>query len=175
MPKFPPSQRRRSRTAHVPWPSPRCRICVAFRGPAYSDEKKDKAALDLLAQIAFGENSDSYQQLVLKEQKLDRLPKPIFEASSADPELFSRLGREVKDRRRTWITSADQILDDIQAQFKTELNPQAKLDCGHALAASLRICYGDEQLRTAIAGALALLHRACGARPMTIDKLFGTY
>jgi zinc protease len=64
-------------------------LYVAFRGPAYSDEKKDKAALDLLSSIAFGENSDIYQQLVLKEQKLDSL-SVIFE-DREDPELFFRL------------------------------------------------------------------------------------
>src|SRR5215210_7622784 len=38
-------------------------LAVAYLGPAYSDVKKDKAALDLLAAIAFGENSDLYQRL----------------------------------------------------------------------------------------------------------------
>src|SRR6266516_4002507 len=47
------------REAHLDWPSATLPlVCVAFRGPAYSDEKKEKAALDLLETIAFGENSD---------------------------------------------------------------------------------------------------------------------
>src|SRR5437016_3895786 len=62
------------REEHVDWPSVTLPlIYVAFRGPAYSDEKKDKAALDLLTPIAFGKNSDLYQKLVLKEQKVDSL------------------------------------------------------------------------------------------------------
>src|SRR5216683_1338001 len=56
------------REGHVDWPSETLPlIYVAFRGPAYSEVKKDKAALDLLAPIAFGENSDLYQKLVLKD------------------------------------------------------------------------------------------------------------
>src|SRR5712691_5903996 len=47
------------RENHVDWPSETLPlIYVAFRGPAYSDYKKDKAALDLVAPLAFGENSD---------------------------------------------------------------------------------------------------------------------
>ena len=61
-----------SRTAHVDWPSPTLPwIAVAFKGPAYSDETKDKAALDLLSPIAFGQNSELYHRLVLEEQKVD--------------------------------------------------------------------------------------------------------
>ena len=43
------------RTAHVDWPSPTLPwLAIAFKAPAYSDEIKDKAALDLLSEIAFG-------------------------------------------------------------------------------------------------------------------------
>ena len=57
------------RTATVDWNSPTLPwLVVSFRGPAYSDDKTDKAALDLLSPIAFGPSSDLYQRLVLKEQ-----------------------------------------------------------------------------------------------------------
>ena len=56
-----------SRSATVDWPSPTLPlVSIGFHGPAYSDEKKDKAALDLLATIAFGPNSELYQQLILR-------------------------------------------------------------------------------------------------------------
>ena len=60
-------------------------VVVAFHGPAYSDETKDKAALDLVASVAFGENSDLYQRLVFKEQKVDIL-SPDFD-DQIDPML----------------------------------------------------------------------------------------
>src|SRR5216684_1039984 len=85
------------REAHVDWPSETLPlIYVAFRGPAYSEEKKDKAALDLLAPIAFGENSDLYQKLVLKEQKVDQFGFNFDDR--ADPELFFVSAR-VKDEK----------------------------------------------------------------------------
>ena len=62
------------RTAHVDWNTPTLPyVTVAFHNPAYSDEQKDYAALDLLSAVAFGENSELYQKLVLKEQKVDAL------------------------------------------------------------------------------------------------------
>src|SRR5262245_487229 len=99
------------RSASVDWKSPTLPwIAIAFKGPAYSDDKKDKAALDLLSPIAFGSNSDLYQKLVLKEQKVDE-----FEAdfgSHPDPELFTIYAR-VKDPK-----DIDYVRDQILATFK---------------------------------------------------------
>src|SRR6266496_4230206 len=50
LPKIPlEPEQTEPREAHVDWPSDTLPLLsIAFRGPAYSDEKKDKAALDLL-------------------------------------------------------------------------------------------------------------------------------
>src|SRR5262249_22066085 len=83
------------REDHVRWTSPTLPyLVVAFHGPAYSDERKGKAALDLLLPVAFGENSELYQRLVLKEQKVDLL-SPSFDDLN-DPELFGVYAR-IKD------------------------------------------------------------------------------
>src|SRR6266545_5216262 len=86
-----------SRESHIDWPSETLPLInIGFRGPAYSDEKKDKAALDLLAGIAFGENSDLYQKLVLKEQKVESLEYSF--SNRLDPELFF-VAAKVKDEK----------------------------------------------------------------------------
>src|SRR5881628_969364 len=98
-------------------------MAIAFKAPAYSDDKKDKAALDLLAPIAFGSNSDLYQRLVLKEQKVDEL-QPNF-GNHPDPELFTIYAR-VKDPK-----DIDYVREQILAAFKRfaeENVEQAKLD-----------------------------------------------
>src|SRR6185295_2477266 len=83
------------RTATVDWNTPTLPwIVIAFKGPAYSDEKKDKAALDLLSPIAFGPNSELHQRLVLKEQKVDELVES--NGNHPDPELLAVYAR-VKD------------------------------------------------------------------------------
>lgn len=152
------------RSTHIDWPSPTLPIvAVAFRGPAYSDDKKDKMALDLLAQVAFGENSDLYQKLVLKEQKVDVLA-PDF-SNQMDPELFVVLAR-VKDPK-----DVDYVRDQIQATFKrytSELIPQAKLDATRSRQRYSFAMAMDSS--DAIAGTLApfiSLRRT----PETIDKL----
>jgi zinc protease len=107
-------------------------VAIAFRSPAYSDVTKDKAALDLLAPIAFGENSDLYQRLVLKEQKVDAFD--VSFANRADPELFTIFAR-IKDAK-----NIDYVRDQILATFKrytTESVAQAKLD-----ATRSRLRYG---------------------------------
>jgi zinc protease len=152
------------RKAHIDWPSPTLPIvAVAFRGPAYSDVEKDKMALDLLAQVAFGENSDLYQKLVLKEQKVDVLA-PDF-SNQMDPELFVILAR-VKDPK-----DVDYVREQILATFKrctTELIPADKLN-----ATRSRLRYGFAMAMDssdAIASTLApfvSLRRT----PETIDKL----
>lgn len=154
------------RKAHVDWPSPTLPIvAVAFRGPAYSDVDKDKMALDLLAQVAFGENSDLYQKLVLTEQKVDILG-PDF-SNQMDPELFVALAR-VKDPK-----DVDYVRDQILATFKhysTELIPADKLN---ATRSRLRYSFAMAMdSSSAIAGTVApfiSLRRT----PETIDKLAG--
>ncbi|MGH9902804.1 MAG: M16 family metallopeptidase, partial [Pyrinomonadaceae bacterium] len=156
------------RTAKIDWPSPTLpHVAVAFRGPAYSDERKDKAALDLLASVAFGENSDLYQKLVLKEQKVDILG-PDF-GNQADPELFTVYARVKKPQ------DVDYVRDQIIATFKrftAETIDQSKLD-----ATRSRMRYGfamamdsSDAIASAIAPYISLRRT-----PETINKLFDLY
>lgn len=156
------------RENHVDWPSETLPLVyVAFRGPAYSDEKKEKAALDLLAPIAFGENSDLYQKLVLKEQKLDSLSF-IFE-DRADPELFL-VAAKLKDVKDTDYVR-QQILATYQ-RYVTELVPKDKLD---STRSRLRYQFAlTMDSSEAIADALAS-YIGLRRTPATIDKVFSLY
>ena len=156
------------RQAHLDWTSPTLPyLVVAFHGPAYSDEKKDKAALDLLLPIAFGENSDLYQRLVLKEQKVDLLA-PSFE-DLADPELFSVTAR-IKDAKDT-ADVREQVLATFK-RFTSELVPQAKLDQTRS-----RLRYGTALSWDSSEAIASFLSAYVGLRrtPATIDKLFALY
>lgn len=157
-----------ARTAQIDWASPTLpHLAVAFRGPAYSDEKKDKAALDLLAPIAFGPNSELYQRLVLKEQKVDTL-YPSF-GNQIDPELFTVYAR-VKDPKDVDYVR-QQILDTFK-RYTTETIDQAKLD-----ATRSRLRYGFALAMNsseAIAGAIAP-YIALRRTPDTLNRLFSLY
>ncbi|HEX6625552.1 MAG TPA: pitrilysin family protein, partial [Pyrinomonadaceae bacterium] len=162
-----PAQRE-ARTAHIDWPSPTLpHLVVAFRGPAYSDEAKDKPALDLLAQIAFGENSELYQKLVLKEQKVDVL-SPDF-SNQIDPELFAVYARVKSPSDVNYVR--DQILAAFKRAAETEID-QKQLD-----ATRSRMRYGFAiamDSSEAIASALAP-YVSLRRTPETINKLFDTY
>ncbi|HEX7862594.1 MAG TPA: pitrilysin family protein [Verrucomicrobiae bacterium] len=162
-----PAQKQ-GRSASVDWPSPTLPfVVVAQRGPAYSEEKKDKAALDFLVPIAFGENSELYQKLVLKEQKVDML-MPSFD-DQIDPELFAVVAR-VKDPKDVEYVR-DQIIATFE-KFADERVTQEKLDETRA-----HIRYSTALSWTSagsIAGFLAP-YIALGGTPQTIDKVFALY
>jgi zinc protease len=156
------------REAHVDWPSETLPVMyIGFRAPAYSDEKKDKPALDLLGQIAFSETSDIYQKLVLKEQKLDSLSY-IFE-DRMDPELFFVSAR-VKDAKDMDYVR-QQILDTYK-RYTKELVPKAKLDSTRSRARySFALAMNSSE---AIANNLAS-YIGLRRTPATLEKLFAVY
>jgi zinc protease len=156
------------REAHVDWASPTLPyLVVAFRGPAYSDTGKDKAALDLLSSIAFGENSDIYQRLVLKEQKVDFI-SPSFD-DQIDGELFSIFTRIKEQKDVADVRAA--ILETFK-RYTTELVPQAKLDATRSrLRYSLALAMdSSEAIASTIAPYIALRRT-----PETMNKLFDIY
>ncbi len=157
-----------ARSKHIDWASNTLPyVMVAYRAPAFSETEKDKAALDLLSAIAFGENSELYQKLVLEEQKA------VFVGADAenhiDPELFT-VAAQVKD-----VKDLNYVRDEIVKTYKryaTELIPQKKLDetrSRQRYAFSLGMNSND-----AIAGTLASFV-ALRRSPDTIDKVFGLY
>jgi zinc protease len=156
------------REARVEWPSPTLpRLAVAFRGPAYSDEKSDKAALDLLAAVAFGKNSELYQRLVLKEQKVDQLE--VSFDNRIDPELFTVLTR-IKNPKDT-VDVRDQILETFKRYTKEPIPPERLEAARSRLRYSVALAMNSSQ---AIAGALAPFI-ALRRTPETINRLFALY
>ncbi len=81
-----------AKSARVTWPLPTLRtLLLGYHIPASDPRNADTAALDILAQLVFGETSPLYEELVLKEQKAVQLSG---EASpNRDPGLFQILVR----------------------------------------------------------------------------------
>ena len=156
------------RRAHVEWAAQTLPyVAVAYRAPAFSETDKDKAALDLMSLVAFGENSDINQKLVLKEQKA------TFVAGGAedhvDPELFTVFA-QIKNP-----ADSDYVRDEIVRTFErygSELIAQTQLDQTRS-----RLRYGfamNLNSNDAIAGTLAQ-YISLRRSPDTIDKLFALY
>ncbi len=159
---------KQARSKHIDWESQTLPyVMVAYRAPAFSETEKDKAALDLLSAIAFGENSDIYQKLVLEQQKAARLA-PDFD-NHLDPELFT-VTAEVKN-----VNDLNYVRDEIiktYKRFTTEKISQKQLDETRS-----RIRYGFSMAMNsndAIAGTLAAFV-ALRRSPETIDKVFAMY
>jgi zinc protease len=128
---------------------------------------KEKAALDLLGQLAFGPNSDLYQRLVLKDQKVDSLGRGF--GNQIDADLFTVTAR-VKDAKDI-DNVREQILDTYR-RFTDELVSQSKLD---ATRSRLRYSFAlAMDSNTAIADNLAP-YIALARTPETINKLFELY
>ncbi|CAN5345292.1 pitrilysin family protein [soil metagenome] len=156
------------RSQHIEWSSPTLPyVAVAYRAPAFSETEKDKAALDLLAAIVFGENSDLYQKLVLQEQKAVWV-SPDFE-NHIDAELFS-VWAQVKDEKDLNYVR-DEIINTYK-KYTKELISQKDLDETRS-----RLRYGfvmGMNSNDAIGGTLAS-YIALRRSPDTIDKVFALY
>jgi zinc protease len=152
----------------IDWPSPTLPLLdIAFHGPAYSDSDKDWAALDALATLAFGRNSDLYEKLVVREQKVDRLSGDM--SQSVDPNLFEVEARVKKAEDVPYVRA--QILDTIK-RFQDDAVPAEKLN-----AVKSRERYGfTMQLDNSQSVAAAVTRYVALRRtPDTIDKLYALY
>jgi zinc protease len=96
-------------SAHVPWSSPTLPwMTVAFHAPTrFSTAKPEAVALEFVGRLLFGEQSDLYQRLVVKEQMVDQLF--ALGGASKDPGLFTIAAR-VK-RIEDLATVRDAILE----------------------------------------------------------------
>jgi zinc protease len=105
IPKEPPP--RGPLYAHVPWSSDTLPwVSVAFPGPAFDEHSKDSAGAEILASIYFGQTSDLYKKLVVREQKVDQLLVDV--PASVDPSLFTIFARVKSPADAVYVR--DQIL-----------------------------------------------------------------
>jgi zinc protease len=90
-------------------------LSLNYKGPAFSIENNDKAALDLLAAIAFSQKSDIYNKLVVEEQRARTID--AYGLDTRDPGLFSVTASLIKPEDLDYVKSEMQRV--IQ-QFKTQ-------------------------------------------------------
>jgi len=156
------------RENHIDWPSPTLPLIdIAFHGPAYSDTSKEWAALDALATLAFSRNSDLYEKLVVREQKVDMLAANM--AQSVDPNLWEVEARVKNASDLPYVRA--QILETIK-RFQDQPVAADKLN-----AAKNRRRYAftmgldnSQSVAAAVARYVALRRS-----PDTIDKLYSLY
>ena len=110
--------------AHVEWSSPTLPwVTIAFHGPALSETEKDAAAFDMAFELAFGETSDLYQELVVETQKANVFG--YFSSNSKDPGLTTIFARLKDGADATWVR--DRILATVQST-RAELPSAQRLE-----------------------------------------------
>lgn len=85
----PEPEQREARVKSVAWKNPTTpRLSIGWKIPAASSSLRDAATLSVIAGLAFGEPSELYQRLVVKEQRLLDLSCDPDDVLHKDPGLF---------------------------------------------------------------------------------------
>ena len=156
------------RLGHVDWPTPTLpMIAIGFKAPAYDDTTRESAALDALAELAFSEESDLYQKLVVTEQKVVSLYGGL--SDRVDPSLFQITARVRKREDVDFV--CDRVLETIRG-FQEKPVEAGRLDSVRKqirYAMALRMDSSD-----GIARILAT-YLALRRTPETINRQFDQY
>ncbi len=153
---------------HVDWPDPtQPWVVVAYKTPAFSTQQNDMAALDVLSALAFSPSSKLYQELYVKDRKVDTLFG--YFPDHVDPFLGMIMAR-VKDPA-DWALVRDRILDTCE-HFKTTLVDDKRLE---AVKSNLRYSFADD-LDSSAAIAEALTSYIARTRtPESVNRVYGMY
>ena len=132
-------------TVHVPWPTATLPwVVAAFHTPAhYSSTSVDASALDFAGKLLFGEQSEAYQRLVVREQTVDQLM--AFGGESKDPGLFLIAARvkKLEDLAKVREVILDTCAQGLAVPFSPsrleEAKTEERLGFAHTLASADRI------------------------------------
>lgn len=115
---------------HVEWPTATLPyVTVAFRAPAFSEIKKDHAALNMLMSLSFGSTSALNKRLQQDEQKVDQLFD--YTPANVDPSLTVVAAR-VKNIEDT-VVVRDAILQNIARIKNTAVSDKELADAKSAM------------------------------------------
>ncbi len=156
------------RKAHVDWPTQTLPwVAVAYKGPAFSDDQKDMPSMDLISNLGFSSNSELYQRLVIKEQKVDALLSSFEDR--VDPYLLTVMARVKDPKDIEYVTN--EIIKTFES-FKATTVARPKLEAVKSnLKYSFALALDDSQ---AIAEHLAP-YIALRGTPEAINKLYTVY
>jgi zinc protease len=97
-------------------------LLVSYKGTSWIPEKKDRAALDLISELYFGENSALYQELVVDKQIASQMFP--YNAETKDPGLLHVFVKVEKEQDLQRVRDA---INRTYANARTELVDADKL------------------------------------------------
>lgn len=98
-------------------------VWIAYKGDAYDPNSKSVVSAYLLADLAFGENSDLYKKLVIREQKVQWVAGDF--GFNRDPKLYDVYTRVKNEEDIEYVVSE---IDRTCELFKTDLIETKELD-----------------------------------------------
>jgi zinc protease len=140
---------------------------VSYKLPVYDPANATRVAADLFADLAFGETSDAYRQLVLEEQIVEDLDAGA--SYNRDPGLLDIYAR-IKDPSK--VDYVLEVIDATIAQFRSTPPEAAKL-----AALQRRLRYGflmGLQTPEAVASRVTQFV-ALGGDLAGLDRLYATF
>ena len=154
--------------AHVPWTAPTLPwVSVAFRTPAFSENSREWAALDVLSDLAFGPTSALYKSLVEEEQKVDQLG--AFFPPNRDPYLMTIYARVKKAEDTPYVR--DRILKTLAEARAVALPAQRVKDAKDNNRYGLLRSLDNTESIAATTARYVRYHRSFD----TINELYRTY
>jgi zinc protease len=155
-------------STEVAWPTPTLPwVAVSFKGPAYSDEQKDKPALDLISSLGFSQTSELYQKLVIKEQKVDTIFADFED--HRDPYLLTVVAR-VKDPKDVDYTKAE-----IMKAFDSFRTTPVAADKLNAVKSNLKYAFALSLDNSEAIAANLAPYISLRRTPETLNKLYDLY
>ncbi len=156
------------RKGHVDWPTPTLPwMMIGYKVPAFTENMRDSAALDLIASLALGQNSPLYKKLVIDEQKNDVLQGGY--QNHADPYMFIVYSRVKNDADMPAVQDA--IISTLNG-FKDTLVDAKRLE---AVKSNLRYSFAlgldnSEAIAENLANYIALTRT-----PETLNQVYDLY
>ncbi len=150
---------------HIKWDSPtQPWLLMAFHGPANDVNKKDKAAVDMMGELYFGDTSKIHQDLVVNRRLADNLF--FYAPDRKDPSLIY-IGARLTDKKN--FEPVKQAILDTIAQAQTQPADESRLA---DLKSAVRYGFTNSlDNSAAIAGTLARVVQA-NRDPEDINRQF---
>lgn len=142
-------------------------LTMSYKAPAFSDEKLDMPALDVLSSIVFSPTSDLYKKLVLEEQKVRFMGGGAYD--QRDPGLFTVQASLVDKADMAYVMEEiEKAIEKVRTEgVDTEDLARTKSNLKYGMA--MRLDTPD-----AIAGSLSHYIQLTGD-PESINRLFALY
>lgn len=157
-----------AKRAHYEWPTKTLpRLAIGFHGPAYSEEKIDKAALDLLAEISFSRSSPLYQKLVIEEQKCLTLRASFPDRRDPSLLVFSSIVKNDKDLPYV----EEEIFKELERVKKEPVNDELLAN----IKSNLKYSFARELETTDGIASNLDFYINLATDPGTVNKLFDLY